>query len=75
MLTFDPPVFVRVTDFVWLAPTETLPKLMVEGLNVICPLPPNAFEVRERIAEKKTNKRNPKKISLHLGELFTVPQF
>ena len=49
-----------------------LPKLRVEGLSVICPLPPNAVEVRERIAEKKTNKRNPREISLQLGELFTT---
>jgi hypothetical protein len=72
MVTFDPPEFVSVTAFVILAPTEMLPKLTVEGLSVICPLPPNAFEVRERIAEKKNNKRNPQEISLHLGELFTA---
>jgi hypothetical protein len=72
MLTFDPPEFVSVTGFVWLVPTEMLPKLTVEGLSVICPLPPNALEVRERIAERKTNKRNPHGISLHLGELFTA---
>ena|SRR5438552_2256526 len=72
MLTFEPPEFVSVTGVVWLVPTETLPKLMVEGLSAICPLPPNALEVRERIAERKTNQRNPHGISLHLGELFTV---
>lgn len=73
MLTFIPPEFVRVTVCVWLVPTATLPKVTVEGLSVICPLPANALEARKRIAEKTTNKRNPHGISLQQGEeLFTV---
>ena len=67
-----PPEFVRVTACVWLAPTVTLPKLMVEGLSVICPPAPNAFDGMERIAKEKTNKRNLHEISLQQGELFTT---
>ena len=72
MVTFELPELFKVTACVWLAPTEMLPKLRVEGLSVICPLAPNAFEVRERIKEKKTNKRNLHEISLQQGELFTA---
>jgi hypothetical protein len=66
MVNFQPPEFVRTTGCVWLMPTEMLPKLRVEGFSVICPLAADALEVRERIAEKRTNQRNPHEISLHL---------
>jgi hypothetical protein len=71
MLNFDEPEFVSVTARVWLVPTEMLPKLTLDGFSVICALA-NAFEVRQRIAEKKTNTRNPQEISLQQGELFTA---
>lgn len=72
MVTFEPPEFVRVNAFVVLVPTGMLPKVRLEGFGAICPLPANAFEVRERIAEKKKNKQNPQEISLQQGEFFTA---
>ena len=57
---------VRVTDCVCVAPTDTFPKLMEEGLTVSCPLEPdpdleaNAGEVSAMTSEKqrKKNARN-----------------
>jgi hypothetical protein len=73
MVNFEPPEFASVTDCVWLLPTETLPKLMVEGFTVSCPVAPDACEVSARIVEKRKNKRNPREISLHLEpKLFTA---
>lgn len=73
MVNLDQPEFVRVSDCVWLLPTETLPKLMLEGFTVSCPEPADAGEVKARTTEKKKNKRNPHEISLHLDiRLFTV---
>jgi len=73
MVTLVPPEFVSVTACVWLVPTATPPKLMFEGLSVICPLAANAVDARKRIAGKKANKRNPHGIPLQQGEeLLTV---
>jgi len=60
-----------VNAFVWLVPTAMLLKVRVEGLGVICAAA-KAFGVKKRIAEKKTNKRNPQEISLQQGEFFTA---
>jgi hypothetical protein len=45
MVSIDPPVFETVTGFVWLLPTGTLPRFMLEGavkypgFVVLCPFP------------------------------------
>jgi hypothetical protein len=70
MVNFEPPEFARVTDFVWLLPTETLPKLTFEGFTVSCPVAPDACEESARIAAKKKYKRSPNEISLHLAPKF-----
>lgn len=71
MVNLDQPEFVRVSDCVWLLPTETLPKLMLEGFTVSWLAAPD--EVNARIAPKKKNKRSPHEILLHLEpKVFTA---
>jgi len=77
MLTFEPPGLVRVTAWVWVAPTDTLPKLMEEGLTVSCPLDPdpglaaNAGEASATTSEKqKKNSQGTLEIPVHCGPKF-----
>src|SRR5258708_28069633 len=70
MVNFGPPEFVRVTDCVWLLPTETLPKLTFEGFTVSCRVAPDACKVSARIVAKKKNKRSPHETPLHLEPKF-----
>ena len=65
---FKLPELVRVTACVWLVPTGTALKLIVEGLNVSCPLA-SAFEERAKIAKKPQRQINPN------GMLFFEPRF
>jgi len=50
---FEPPGFVRVTACVWLVPTVTALKLIVDGFTVSCPPPANAIEERMKITASK----------------------
>jgi hypothetical protein len=52
IVIFGPPEFDNVTDCVLLLPTGTLPKLMLEGLTVSCPVPATACEPKARKVEK-----------------------
>jgi hypothetical protein len=73
MLSLEPPEFFRVTACFWLVPTETPPKLIVEGFTVSCPLAAEAGEVSANIAEKRKNERNPHEIPLHfVHKVFTA---
>lgn len=66
---FEPPGFVTVTACVWLVPTLTALKLIVEGFNMSCPPPANAVEDREKIARNKQRQTNSN------GMLFFEPRF
>lgn len=71
MVTLGPPGFARVTDCVWLLPTGTLPKLMVEGLTVSVPVELAAAKVDARIIVKqKKSLRNPQRIPFRLEPKF-----
>jgi hypothetical protein len=82
MLTFELPGLVMVTACVWVAPTDTLPKLMEAGFTVSCPLEPDpdleasAGDVSATTSEKqknekqKKNERNLREIPLQSGPKF-----
>lgn len=59
MVIFEPPEFAKATDCVWLMPTATLPKLMLEGLTTSCPVPATACELNARSSEKRKSEQNP----------------
>jgi len=64
IVIFGPPEFDNVTDCVLLLPTRTLPKLMLEGLTVSCPVPATACEPKARKVEKRKSRQNPRWILL-----------
>jgi hypothetical protein len=73
MVIFEPPEFANVTDCDWLLPTETLPKLMVDGVTTSCPVPAIAFELNARMIGKRKSKQYPRWTALYLGaESFTI---
>jgi len=57
-----PPELVKVTDWLWLLPTETVPKLIVEGLTTSCPVPAAACKLK--VSMRKSKMQNPRWIAL-----------
>jgi hypothetical protein len=70
MVTLGPPEFAKVTDCIWLLPTGTGPKLMLEGFAVSVPEEPVACEVSAKMLEKKKSAQNPHRILLRLEPKF-----
>lgn len=55
IVTLELPEFVSKSDCFWLPPTETLPKLIEDGLAVSCPLLASALNGKHRQTRSKQN--------------------
>jgi hypothetical protein len=72
IVILGPPEFDNVTDCVLLLPTGTLPKLMLEGVTVSCPVPATACEPKAKKVEKRKSRQNPCWIPLRPGPEYST---
>jgi hypothetical protein len=64
MVNLDPPEFAKTMDCVWLVPTGTFPKLILEGLTVSCGGVPRAAIFAVKTMRKERSKQRGKRIPL-----------